>query len=77
MTVREDIKSFMRVDLIKFHRVEALGQFSCFLLLGELFNDCWVDDVPCFFIELSEADVCVVFEVDHQLGLDLKDVRSG
>lgn len=77
LTVSEDIKSFMRVDLVKFHRVEALGQFSCFLLLGQLFNHHWVDDVPCFFVELSEADVCVVFEVNHQLGLDLKDVCSG
>lgn len=67
----------MRVDLVKFHGVEALGQFSCFLLLGDLFDHHWVDDVPCFFVELSEADVCVVFEVDHQLGLDLKDVSSG
>lgn len=77
LTVSDHIKSFMRVDLVKFHGVEALRQFSCFLLLGELFNYNWVDDVPCFFVELSEADVCVVFEVDHQLGLDLKDVSSG
>lgn len=64
----------MRVDLVEFHGVEAFGQLGCLLFLGELLDHHWIDDVPRLFVQFSEANVCIILEVDHQLGLDLKDV---